>query len=929
MFRIQLYILIAVLCPVWQSTVGADDEGPGGVGQVDFETDVRPLLRAKCFACHGEEAQESHLRLDRRASMLRGGDSGEPAIAPGNSDKSHLVQLVSESQPGRLMPPDESDRLNSGEIDVLRRWIDQGAPWPGTDGAVNEEPLTSDHWSFQPVGHIQPPSVDDLRDGSTWVANGIDAFVLRKLAEHSLAPNPQARRAELIRRVSLDMLGLPPSPEEVREFVSGDGNAYSALVEDVLADPRYGERWARYWLDLVRFAETNGFETNRERPNAWPYRDYVIRALNEDKPYDDFLREQIAGDALGVPVATSYLVAGPYDLVKSPDINLTLMQRQNELDDMINTTGTAFLGLTLGCARCHNHKFDPIRQTDYYSLQAVFAGVEHGDRTLPLTAKQQTELEEIDRTLVRLRDQLRPFAKDKGLIRESVNSERNEELFEPRSVRFVRFTIEATNSSEPCIDELEIFSGANNVALASTGATATCSSALPGYEIHKLEHVNDGLFGNAHSWISNEAGRGWIAIELPEPTVIDRIVWARDREGRFRDRVATRYVIEAAVEPGEWTTLSSSADRVPFTDGTPAKPEYDFEKFPEARALAEQVQELEDRKSDLNDSMTVYAGTFRQPGPTHRLFRGEPMEQREQVTPGTVAALGSLNLTEATLEQQRRLALAEWIASPQNPLTARVIANRVWQFHFGRGLVATPSDFGAAGVPPTHPELLDWLARELMDNNWSLKHLHRLILNSATYGQSSLPRAEALQVDAATQWWWRFPPRRLEAEPIRDSILSVTGVLDSRMFGPGFSGFEVELENVRHYFPKKSYGPDDWRRMIYMTKVRLERESVFGVFDCPDAATSVPDRSRSTTPLQALNLFNSQFMLQQSELLAQRLRRECGDDRDDQVTRAYWLCYGRSPEAAELSDAGAFADAHGMNAFCRAMLNSNEFVFLQ
>lgn len=265
--------------------------------------------------------------------------------------------------------------------------------------------------------------------------------------------------------------------------------------------------------------------------------------------------------------------------------------------------------------------------------------------------------------------------------------------------------------------------------------------------------------------------------------------------------------------------------------------------------------------------------------------RGDPMAPREQVAPGTVTALGSLQLDAAASEQQRRVALADWIASPQNPLTARVIVNRIWQFHFGRGLVATPSDFGVAGMPPTHPDLLDWLANQLMQNNWSLKHIHRLILMSSTYRQSSRPSPTSLEIDGATELWWRFPPRRLEAEPIRDSILSVTGVLDDRMFGAGFSAFEVSLENVRHYFPKKEYGTEDFRRMIYMTRVRQEQESVFGIFDCPDGASSVPVRSRSTTPLQALNLFNSRFMMQQAELFSERLSRDCGNDIAAQVTR--------------------------------------------
>ena len=899
------------------------------VDNIDFDTQIKPLLTAKCFDCHADDTDESHLRLNRRATMLRGGNSGEPAIVVGNSEGSHLIKLVRGEEAGKRMPPDEADRLSKDEVELLRKWIDQGAVWPGPDGADDQQTEKTDHWSFQPVRRISPPAIDDR-----WIANGIDAFILQKQKEHSLEPNPQAARAELIRRISLDVLGLPPNPEDTQSFVADrDPQAVQKLVERMLSSPHYGERWSRYWLDLVRFAETNGYETNRERPNAWPYRDYVIRSLNEDKPYDQFLKEQLAGDAIGVPEATAYLVAGPYDLVKSPDINLTLMQRQNELDDIINTTGTAFMGLTLGCARCHNHKFDPIRQSEYYSLQAIFAGIQHGDRSMPLSDAQQIEIAQIDQQLVQLHNELKPFVKDAGPQRPPVNARLNEELFEPVAAKFIRFTIDQTNASQPCIDELEIFSGTTNVALSSAGAKATASSSLPGYEIHKLEHLNDGRVGNSRSWISNEAGKGWVQIELPEVAAINRIVWARDRDGQFADRVATKYGIEVATEPDQWKPVASSADRLPFTGAAAAQPEYDFAKFPDevanrGRQLLNQLLNHEERKSQLQASGTVYAGPFQQPGPTYRLFRGDPTAQREQVNPGTVAALGKLPISEASPEQHRRVALAEWIASRDNPLTARVIVNRLWQFHFGKGLVATPSDLGKAGVPPTHPELLDWLAMELMDHNWSLKHVHRLILHSATYQQSSQPRPDALQADADAQWWWRFPPRRLEAEPIRDSILAVTGVLDDRMYGPGFSGFEVELENVRHYFPKKKYGPDDWRRMIYMTKVRLEKESVFGVFDCPDAATSVPKRSRSTTPLQALNLFNSPFMLQQAQLLANRLQHDCGDKLHKQITRAFWLCYGREPSTAELSDSTNFIASEGIAAFCRAMLNSNEFVFL-
>ncbi len=926
---IKLKLTCVAACLAIAGLSKADVKSSSAAEVVDFRTQIEPLLAAKCLGCHGAETQESELRLDRRASLLKGGDSGEPALLPGNAEQSHLIQLISGREAGKLMPPDEGDRLTPDEIRLLRTWIDQGASWPEQDEPTTDEPLASRHWSFQPVSHHEPPAME-----SNWIANGIDAFILQTLGEHSLAPNPPATRTELIRRMYLDMLGLPPTPEEVQAFVADkESRATEQLVERMLENSHYGERWARYWLDLVRFAETNGFETNRERPNAWPYRDYVIRSLNDDKPYDQFLREQLAGDALGVPEATGYLVAGSYDLVKSPDINLTLMQRQNELDDMIGTTGTAFLGLTLGCARCHNHKFDPITQSDYYAVQAIFAGVQHGERTLPPTDPQMQEISDLDERLAALRDQLKPCLKNTNWARPSVQARENEELFDATEARFIRFTILATNASEPCIDELEIFSDSTNVASAAREATATCSSALPGNEIHKLEHVHDGFYGNSHSWISNEAGAGWVQIELPEVAIIHRIAWARDREGQFTDRVATQYRIEVAVEPEKWREIASSADRMPFTDGVAAEPEYDFAKLPaeaaeQGRALLTELQQIELRKSQLQASTAVYAGTFDQPGPTYRLFRGEPLEKREPVEPNIVAALGRLAISEATPEQERRLALANWIASNENPLTARVIVNRLWQFHFGVGLVATPSDFGAAGARPTHPELLDWLASELMNHGWSLKHVHRLILNSATYQQSSRPRAESLQADAGTAWWWRFPSRRLEAEPIRDGILSISGALDPRMYGAGFSAFEVELENVRHYFPKRNYGPPDWRRMVYMTKVRLEKESVFGVFDCPDAATTVPRRSRSTTPLQALNLFNSQFMLQQSELFADRLRRDCGDDATGQVVRAYWLCYGREPNPSELSDSTEFVAAETLSACCRALLNSNEFVFM-
>jgi hypothetical protein len=793
------------------------------------------------------------------------------------------------------------------------------------------------HWSLKPVRRPVPPALGQAQRP----ANAVDSFVFAKLAKGGLAPSRLAGRPVLIRRLHLVMLGMHPSPGEVAAFVNDpQPDAWERLVDRVLDDPRLGERWAQHWLDVIRYAETHGFETNRERPNAWPFRDWVVDALNHDLPYDQFVRGQLAGDALGSSTGTGFLVAGPYDLVKSQDINLTLMQRQNELDGMINTTGTTFLGLTLGCARCHDHKFDPVTQRDYYSLQAIFAGVNHAERMIdqkrdPALAMEQAALESrVDSA----KKELTLLEAGIPRFKPPVNARGNEEVFEPVPARFIRFNIARANRAEPCVDELEIFAEGKNVALASAGARATASGVYldGGNPIHQLALVNDGRYGNSRSWIANSSTNAWVQIELAKPATIGRIKWARDREGRYNDRLAVEYTFEVATEPGQWRTVASSADRPPTGDGTQTKLEYLLahlkgEEATKVRQLAKRLAGDEQRLGEIHAAMrrTVYAGTFRQPEVTHVLHRGDPLAKRDEVGPDGIGALGgALGLAPNAPEQQRRLKLAQWITTPDNPLTARVIVNRLWKHHFGTGLAATLNDLGVNGVRPTHPELLDWLAAELVSSGWSLKRIHRLILTSRAWRQSSQPRKEALAVDGGSRFLWRFPPRRLEAEVIRDNILLATGTLDSRMGGPGFSGFRVEAENVRHYHPKESYGPADWRRMLYMTKVRQEREPTFGVFDCPDFNQSVPSRSRSTTPLQSLSLLNSPFVLQQAGLLAKRLRHESGADSRAQVARACQLALGREPTREELADASGLVAEHTLEAFCRALFNANEFLFL-
>lgn len=884
----------------------------------DFDKEVYPLLKARCLDCHGKDTQESKLRLDSMLGVLRGGDSGETIVAPGDSARSHLIERVTTKDRKLRMPPD-SESLSESEISVLTAWVNNKAAWQPSQLELSQ--TKSQHWSFQALARPKLPDNP---------SHPIDAFIDQQLKASRLERSPMAARSQLLRRLYMVMHGVPPTPDQVVAFENDQQpDAWEKQVDAVLASPRYGERWATHWLDIIHFGETNGYETNRERPHAYQFRDWVIGSFNQDKPYNQFIQHQLAGDAFDEPLGTGFLVAGPNDIVKGQDPLLGLVQRQDELTDIVNTVGTAFLGLTTGCARCHNHKFDPITQSDFYSLQAIFAGVEHGDRELPPTANTFAQREVIEAEMEQLRASL---SKYKTLKREPVNARLNVEQFEPILAKFIRFTILETNSGEPCIDELEVYSRDKNVALSSTGAIATSSGDFV-HPLHKLSQLNDGEIGNSRSWICSVRSQGWTQIELPDATTIDRILWGRDREEKFKDRLATEYRIETSTDAQAWKLVASSEDRQPFSGQTKLELQYNLADLPAAESaraneLLQKLQSLEKSKAELQENSKAYVGLFRSPPVVVRLFRGDPTAPREEVEPGTIASLGVLDLSNQSAELDRRKKLAEWITNARNPLTARVMANRLWQFHFGTGLVDTPSDFGANGTSPSHPELLDWLAAELIERGWSLKHLHKVILTSQTWQQDSRPRPEGIQVDASTRALWRFPPRRLEAEAIRDSILSVSGQIDWQMAGPGFSAFEIEFENVRHYFPKKDYGPADWRRMIYMTKVRQEKDSTFGLFDCPDGSQVTPKRSRSTTPLQALNLLNSRFVLQQAEALAARLRRE-SDKNEQQVDRAFQLCFSRGAAPEELAASIEFIQNWGLMQFARAMLNTNEFVFIQ
>jgi Protein of unknown function (DUF1553)/Protein of unknown function (DUF1549)/Planctomycete cytochrome C len=908
-----------------------------------YESRIQPILAAHCYRCHGQNRHESNYRLDVRELALGSGDRGESPIVPGNADASPLIAMITGSDGEQMPPDDEGKPLDAEAIEAIRQWIDEGAEWPDELAGSAESRPETDHWSFQ---RPQEPVVPAPRaaGGSVPPSNEIDRFILESLRQEGLEFSERADRATLLRRLYLVMLGLLPTPQQVTAFVNDPSDdAWEKQVDAVLDSPHYGERWARHWLDLVRFGESTGYEVNRDRSNAWWYRDYVIDAFNSDKPYSKFICEQLAGDVLGVDEATGFLVGGPNDIVKSPDPGLTLMQRQDELADYVNTTSTTFLGLTVACARCHNHKFDPILQKDYFAIQAFFTGIRHGERRLfnKVPPEKRTEILATSDLLAARKKDLDALAASvplddskNVLLSPAVNAKRNSDAFEPKEARFVRFLVKQTSEGEVCLDELEVFSIDNlNVALAESGARATSSGNYSGDPKHQLPHIHDGRFGNNFSWIASSVTDSWVQIELANPAQIVRVDWGRDRLGEFADRLAIEYRIELSVDGENWTSVSDSTRRQPFlVDGK--EPEDAFisrlptADQPAARQLLDEVRMLREKASDMESHAPMaYAGYFVSSEPVRRLHRGDPISPREVVSPDILSVLGSLSLDPQISESRLRLSLAEWIASPDNPLTARVMANRLWQWHFGRGLVATPSDFGVNGVPPTHPDLLDWLALRFMENGWSLKWLHRKILLSETWCQSARPQSKAKELDADCRLLWRFAPRRLEAEAIRDCVLQASGKLDLRAGGPGFLLFHVDRENVHHYFPLTEFSDEHFRRMIYTTKIRQEQDDVFDVFDCPDGGQTIPVRNRSTTPLQALNLFNSTFVNQRAANLAALATGNSPATRD-QLRFLYNRVFLREPTEAELHEGETFVAGSDLASFCRAMLNANEFLFV-
>ncbi len=901
---------------------------------VDFVREVQPIFQKHCYECHGEKKQKSELRLDIRELALKGGDTHQPDIIPGKADKSPLIHLVTSDDKGERMPA-EGKALSAGEIKTLTAWIDQGAVWPdGVDLVKLED--RRDHWAFKPVANPAPPKTKDQQ----WARTEMDRFILARLEQEGLQASLETDRWTWLRRATFDLTGLPPTSAELATFLRDkSANAYKRVVDRLLASPRYGERWAQHWLDVVRYADTHGFEVNTPRANAWPYRDYVIEAFNKDTPYAQFIREQLAGDTMGKDAATGFLVTSAVLLpgqIGKDDASKRLA-RQDELGEIVINTGEAFLGLSIGCARCHDHKFDPISAHDYYSMQAFFAGVKYGDRAIKspeadsarLEAKKfKVQVAEIDHQLT----EFVPLAKS-GAKRPSVNAQINIERFAPVKAKRVRFTVKTTNNLEPCLDELEVFNtDGKNVALASVGTKPIASGSIVVANRHELEHINDGRYGNSRSWMSNEKGKGWVMLEFADEHKIERVVWGRDRQSKFTDRLPLEYVIEVADATGKWQVVADSTDRKKY-DAKLKKPA-DFtlvglnaKESKEAKALQQEKLMLEARIKKLSNDSLVYGGIFGEPEAMFLLRRGDPEQPKGEVAPAAITALGDLKLPKSATDKQRRLALADWVASPENVLTARVMVNRIWQGHFGIGLVETSNDFGRAGVRPTHPELLDWLAKKFVDSGWSIKQMHRMMVLSATYRQSAKIRPDVQAKDADVRLLWRFPSRRLEGESIRDTMLAVSGRLNLKMGGSGFDMFKSR-GGLSGFPPVETFKGEGLRRMIYAHKIRMEREAVFGAFDCPDAGQTSSRRRQSTTPLQALNLFNSRFTIDESAAFAKRIEKEAGPESKSQIQRVYQIAYGRGPDAGELEDATLLVSSNGLPALCRAIYNSSEFLFI-
>lgn len=981
-----------------------------------FETRIEPILSKHCFQCHSATAKKlkGGLRLDHSEGVQRGGDIG-PAVVPGAPDRSLLVKAVRHTDPDLQMPP--KGKLSKREIADIEKWVKDGANFPTGKRKPAVAPRTKklDWWSLKPLIKTSVPRL--TATDAKWARTPVDSFIVAAMRKQKLSPSRESDRRTLLRRLYFDLIGLPPTPKQLNAFINDrEPNAYERVVDQLLASPRYGERWARHWMDAVHFAETHGHDQDRIRENAWRYRDYLIRSFNRDTPYARFIREQLAADHFypdqsDLIPALGFAAAGPWDESSLRDIREDSIDRKIgyylDRDDMVSAVMSTFVSSTVHCARCHDHKFDPISQNDYYSLQAVFAGVgranvefdsdpnlgKHRLKITTLLTALDKPGEASNRMLLSEKIQQRVSEWEssvaKGAVKwtvltaDSVTSEHGATLKSMPDHSFVSggkaperdtYTFTATIKEERItairlelltdkalphngpgrqdngnlhLSEFKVFATPLTKAFAPDQTPLEIADASADFDQAgwTIKHAIDG--DEKTAWgIYPEVGKPHKAIfKLKKPVsfkdggkltfTLAQQHGGRHLIGRFRISVTT------ASGPVHINQLPST---IIAALTTPPKKRNDSQR----RLLATYMlrTDLQKQLDKLPPRPQVYviASNFKPDGShkplaaprvVHVLHRGDIRRPGEIAIPGSLGSIQSLpsrfNLAANKHESERRAALADWIASEKNPLTWRSVVNRVWHHHFGRGIVATPNDFGRMGAQPTHPQLLDWLASEFLAQGGSIKNLHRLIVTSSVYRQASDDRSLPAKVDTDNKYLWRMNRRRLDAESVRDAVLQISGRLDLTMGGPSVRQFSTKAGV--HVTPVVEYQPFDWnspgagRRSVYRFVFRTLPDPFMDSLDCADASQLTPKRNVSVTPLQALAMLNNEFMLFHSARFAGRLKREA-PDLSGRITRAFELVLNRKPTADESIMWATYAKKHGVENFCRMLLNTNEFMFV-
>ncbi|MEM7454239.1 MAG: PSD1 and planctomycete cytochrome C domain-containing protein [Planctomycetota bacterium] len=965
---------------------------PCAVGEDFFVEQVAPVFSRHCAVCHNEQDSRGGFSLQDMQSFFDAGviESGEP-------EESYLIELITShnGQPPEM--PKSAPALSGEEVDAIRTWIAEGARWP--DGFEIKAVTSTDFdwWSLKPALRPDVPEFDD-EYASSWIRTPVDAFVIQSLIENDLRPAPAADRRTLIRRLSYDLAGLPPTIEETRQFENDQSpDAYQRLVERLLASPRYGERWARHWLDVVKYADTCGYDKDKLRENAWPYRDYVIRSFNEDKPYARFVQEQIAGDVLfpGSPdgiLGLGFIAAGPWDFighVEVPEEKIDGQVARNlDRDDMVTNTLNTFCSITVQCARCHDHKFDPFTQEHYYGLQAVFAAVDRADRVYELDPAISAERDSISAEIARYKTEIgeiknriveeggTQLAAIERAIQDAESSSDKKPEFgyhsqvatEADCEKYVEVVFEQPRAIErlvlrPCHDD---FNGIG----AGFGFPVRFKVELDGevvFDQTGSDFPNPGLDPVVINVAQVESSscrvtamrlaerKGDYIFALAELQIFDQSEQDISSEG-------TVIALDSIEAPTRWSTENLN-DGIWFQqdDRDVDALRQQRDEFLIELVGADVVSGLDNLESDLKDAESklsslprgklVYAaatdfpaeGNFKATGGRPReirfLRRGDVTAAGEAIGPGALPfateASWSFDLPDEAPEGERRAALAKWIVSNEHPLTWRSIVNRVWHYHFGKGIVDTPNDFGRMGGVRSHPELLDWLAVEFRDNGGSLKDLHRLIVMSSTYRQaSSNPEfvSSASEFDSGNRLLWRMNRRRLSAEEIRDSILFASGQLNLEAGGPGYFLFELEkTEHSPHYeYHKFDHAdPASYRRSVYRFIVRSQPDPYMTTLDCADSSQSTPARNETQTPLQSLTMLNSEFNLAMAQHLAVRVRRSADSGKEQEVHKAVEFIHGRTPDEEELELLIPYAEEHGLENLVRILFNTSEFVFVE